>query len=109
MRLVEQGKKSLGFWQSKQNRATWEFENVSQDAVYAIELIYSLHRSNAGAEFLLTCGAGEQTLKLPATAGQTLKVGEIAVPDVGRTVLSLQTHDGAPRRFNLQAIILRKQ
>jgi alpha-L-fucosidase len=109
LRLVEQGKKSLGFWQSKQNRATWEFENVSQDAVYAIEWIYSLKRSNAGAEFLLTCGADEQTLKLPATAGQTLKVGEISVPDVGRTALTLQTQGGAARHFTLEAMILRKQ
>ena len=102
----------LGYWRSNQKLATWEFENVSSGAVYDVELLYALDPADAGAKFLLKCGASELSGKAPATGGwedyQTLKVGEIAVPEVGRTAVSLMKKDGTTL-FNLRAIILRKR
>ena len=110
--LAGQEKKNLGRWSSNDNRASWEFENVSQDAVYEIELLYALDPAHAEAKFVLTCGAGERSGTVPATSGwndyQMRNVGEIAVPDVGRTAVTLQKQAGKTL-FNLRAIILRKQ
>ena len=112
LRLSGKEKKNLGYWRSNQKLATWEFENVSSDAVYDIELIYALDPVDAGAKFLLKCGASELSGKAPATGSwddyQTRKVGEIAVPGVGRTAVSLMKKDGTTL-FNLRAIILRKR
>ena len=110
--LAGKEKKNLGRWSSNANRASWEFENVSQDAVYTVELLYALAPAHAGARFGLTCGAGELSATVPATSGwsdyQMLTIGEMAVPGVGRTGLSLQKQAGNVL-FNLRAIILRKQ
>ncbi len=112
LRLEEQEKKNLGYWRSNHNRATWEFENVSQDAVYDVELVYSLAPAYVGAEFLLQCGAEKRSGKVPATSGwndyQTLKAGKLAVPDVGRASIILRKQAGGEALFNLRSIILRK-
>ena len=111
--LIGPGKKVLGTWRTNRSQAVWEFENVSQDAVYDVELIYALDPAGDGAGFLLKCGAEELSVKIPATSGpddyQTLKVGEISVPGVGRASVSLLKQTGDASRFNLKAMILRQQ
>ena len=113
LRLTGQENQSLELWRSPRNQARWEFENVSADAVYDIELIYALDPAQAGSEFLLTCGAVELSGKVPATSDwndyQTLKVGEIAVPGVGRAAITLTKKGGRTSLFNLRAIIMRKR
>ena len=113
LRLDGQEKRNLGFWRSNHNRATWEFENVSQDGVYDVELVYSLAPTYVGAEFLLQCGAEECSGKVPATSGwkdyQTLKAGKLSVPAVGRASITLRKQAGGEALFNLRAMILRKQ
>lgn len=111
--LTGKGNNTLGRWRSNHSQATWEFENVAQDAVYDVELIYALDPAGDGAGFLLTCGAGKQAITLPATAGQdeyqTFKVGELSVPDVGRASVTLQKQTGDATRFHLKAMIMRKK
>lgn len=111
--LSEAGKKTLETWRSNRSRAVWEFENVSQDSVYEIELIYALDPAGDGAGFLLQCGEVELSIKVPATSSsddyQMLNVGAIAVPDVGRAAVTLQKQAGDALHFNLKAMILRKQ
>ena len=110
LRLEDQ---HLGFWRSNSNRATWEFENVSPDEVYAVELVYSLESSHAGARFQLQCGQTTLSGKPPATRGwkdfQTLPVGKLTVSEVGRAAITLQKQGGGTALFNLKAIVLRKQ
>ena len=112
LRLEGSEKKNLGYWLSNANRVRWAFENVSQDSVYEVELLYALDPEYVGAAFVLTCGEAKLSAKVPVTSGwndyQLLKVGKIAVPGVGRTSVSLQKQEGKAL-FNLRAVILRKQ
>ena len=112
LRLEGSEKKNLGYWHSNANRVRWAFENVSQDSVYEVELLYALDPEYVGAAFVLTCGEAKLSAKVPVTSGwndyQLLKVGKIAVPGVGRTSVSLQKQEGKAL-FNLRAVILRKQ
>jgi alpha-L-fucosidase len=111
--LRGEGIQSLTTWRPRGNRATWEFENVSQDAVYDVELLYTLKPKSTGAEFQLQCGAKEHSFSAPATTGtdasKTLKIREIALPDVGRATLALENTAGDARDFSLRAVILRKR
>jgi alpha-L-fucosidase len=110
---VEGKDQHLGYWVSNDNLAQWEFENVSQDAVYDVEIVYALDPEYAGAEFLLSCGASSVSATVPATKGwndyQTLKAGRLSVPGVGRTTVSLMKQGEGRALFNLKAIILRQQ
>ena len=110
---LEGGKKHLGFWLSNDNQARWEFENVSPNAVYDVELVYALDAEYAGAEFLFTYGDQALSGAVPATSGwtdfQTLKAGELSVPGVGRASVTLQKQGEGRALFNLNAILLRKR
>ena len=111
--LEGQEKKNLGYWSSNGNRAAWEFQNVSEGAVYDVELLYALDLGYAGADFLIQCGESKLFGKIPATSGwndyKILKAGTLAVPDVGRVAVTLQKQAGGEALFNLRAIIMRKQ
>ena len=110
---VEGEDKHLGYWVSNDNLAKWEFENVSQDAVYDVGIGYALDPEYVGAEFLLSCGTSKVSGTVPATKGwndyQTLKVGRLSVPGVGRTTVTLMKQGGGRALFNLKAMILRQQ
>lgn len=110
--LNREGKKTLENWHANENRATWEFENVSEDARYDIELIYALKPKSDGANFLLQCGEIKLPLRLKATDAESdyrpVKVGMLNVAAVGRSKITLQKQDGDARHLSLKAIVLRK-
>jgi alpha-L-fucosidase len=110
---LEEGQKNLGYWQSNDNTASWTFQNVSPDTLYAVELDYSLDPAYAGGHFRLDCGGSWCAGFVPATKNwndyQGLHAGHIHVQDVGQATLTLKKQGGGQALLNLKAIILRRQ